>query len=89
MKAETYTKELTIYKNLNEGEYEFKVNLVEKSEEHPPFVFVEGITFRPWETEIHVYDLDRPVYFVFPDGSRRKMYYPRKTPKINQEEEEV
>jgi len=81
VRVDGFLKEVLVYRNLDEKDYKpFRVTLADKAPEGevPTFDYVEQIRISPSETEIIVYDLDRPIYYKLPDGTRRKVYYRKK-----------
>jgi len=79
MKADGFIKEILIYRNLV-GDDRFRITLADKQPEGstPTFKTIETIMMFPDRTEILVYGMDRPVYYVLPDGTRRKIHYHKK-----------
>lgn len=80
MKAEGYIKELTLDRNQNTQHHDFRVSTIDRNLEGEPrrFNIIETVHIRPNSTTIQVFDLDRPVYYELPDGTRRKVFYHKK-----------
>ena len=93
MKADGFIDEVIVYRNMDKHKHKpFKVVLADKNpgDAIPTFEYVETIRINPHETIIDVYDLDRPVYYRLPDGTKRKIYYHKKKvqsskPKVKKE----
>jgi len=81
MKTEAFIKEIIIYRNVDADRYyRFTAVLADKNPDGkiPTFDYVEKIRIEPQSTTIMVYDLDRPVFYELPDGTRRKVHYVKK-----------
>ena len=81
MKVDGFIRQVLVLRNKNTERYEpFCVTLVDARPENeiPCWDEVEIVKIYPECTEIFVYDLDRPVYYNLPDGTRRKVHYPKK-----------
>ena len=81
MKTEAFIKDILIYRNVDKDHYHrVMVALADKHPEGeiPVFDYVEQVRIEPQRTTIMVYDLDRPLYYELPDGTRRKVHFHKK-----------
>jgi len=82
MKTDAFVREVVIFRNRGIEDYRpFEAVLADANPEGqvPRWEKVEWIKVYPEHTEIFVYDVNRPIYYKLPDGTRRKVIYPKKS----------
>jgi len=78
MRTDALIECLLIYRNRDKWKDKpIRVILADKEPKGtiPTFKTVEEIKILPNQTEIYVLDLERPLYYHLPDGTRRKIYF--------------
>jgi len=82
MRTDAFVRQVVIFRNRGTEDYRpFEAILADKKPEGqiPRWEEVERIKVYPEYTEVIVKDLDRPIYYRLPDGTRRKVIYPKKS----------